>query len=651
MLRLVFSAASTAVNKYNDVLSTMMELGSGEAFNRDDILQKTLATNKLSESTYKYMLAIGVTSTAEMTFGQKVKLSTMALWDQAKAWAATPMGMATIAAAGIFGLVKLVDWMTVSVEESREALAELGQEFKENESKITELNGELETTVDRITELEGKDSLTFTEAEELQNLKKQNNELEREIALLETIQRIKSQERNAAFVETMEKDLANAKEHLRSHDYSSSNYSAIYTDTKKYGKGRSVRTMSEMDLINSALMRRAEIIETLSGNLTKEERTKLESLQYEIDNYLTEKLTELNNDVDSSGVSYISNPTTEDEKAVNEWLSFIDDFNDKMMIAMGTTGAKENAVNRLILGDYAEVTKDLQALGEQGAVTADHLADPKYDDFINKCIELGIISDDGADSLSFLALAFNTVANSASGAAASVEDTASKLNGIMATMAEGSSGVSKRLSGAIGDLAGEDGKVYASTIKEIGEAIASYEDGHTGWTSEETAYNRLADAAKEYGLSVDELLTVLVDLGLVQDDSDSSADIYDDAITATKTRISALEDERKEILASNSALYEKVKAILAVGDAYNEIANGNVDYNKRPLITPEQVRKFYPEFDGEIATTYSQGITIGEGDYLPNSINQHLRRSCLAAHGATRSPNGWMENTSGCETL
>lgn len=443
---MVFSAATNAVNKYNDVMSTMMELGSGEAFNRDDILQKTLATNKLSESTYKYMLALGVTSTAEMTFGQKVKLSTMALWDQAKAWAMTPFGMATIAAAGIFGLVKLIDWMTVSVEESREALAELGQEFKENESKITELNGELETTVDRIAELEGKDALTFTEAEELQNLKKQNNELEREIALLETIQRIKSKERNATFVETMEKDLANAKEYLRSHDYASSNYDVVYGDTKKYGKGRTVRTMSEMDMINSALMRREEIIEALSGELTEKERTQLETLQYEIDNYLTEKLTELNNDVESSGVSYISNPTTEDEKAVNEWLSFIDDFNDKMMIAMGTTGAKENAVNRLILGDYAEVTKDLQELGKQGAVTADHLADPKYDDFINKCIELGIISDDGTDSLSFLALAFNTVADAADGASNSTQDAAEQLKTEIDTINDGIDSVQSRLS-------------------------------------------------------------------------------------------------------------------------------------------------------------------------------------------------------------
>lgn len=422
--------------KLNVAQASLLLRGAGvERQDRKQILQKLGLTAATAGQT-------AATNGLTLSLSQLTKI----LWAQVAAWAATPFGMATIAAAGIFGLVKLVDWMTVSVEESREALAELGQEFKENESKITELNGELETTVDRIAELEGKDSLTFTEAEELQNLKKQNNELEREIAILETIQRIKSQERNAAFVETMEKDLTNAKEYLRSHDYSSSNYSVVYGDTKKYGKGRSVRTMSEMDLINSALMRRAEIIETLSGNLTEEERTKLESLQYEIDNYLTEKLTELNNDVDSSGVSYISNPTTEDEKAVNEWLSFIDDFNDKMMIAMGTIGAKENAVNRLILGDYAEVTKDLQELGKQGAVTADHLADPKYDNFINKCIELGIISDDGADSLSFLALAFNTVSDAADGASSSTQNVTEQLQTEIDTINDGIDGVQAKLS-------------------------------------------------------------------------------------------------------------------------------------------------------------------------------------------------------------
>lgn len=502
---------------------------------------------------------------------------------------AASASVAQIAVGSFFALliaipavIKFVDLVTVSLEESREALAELGQEFRENESRLQELNTELETTADRIAELEGKEALTFTEAEELQNLIKQNNELEREIALLETIQKIKSQERNAAFVQTMEKDLANAKEYLRSHDYSSSDYSAVYTDTKKYGKGRSVRTMSEMDLINSAFMRRAEIIEALSGELTEKERTQLESLQYEIDNYLTEKLTELNGDVESSGVSYISNPTTEDEKAVNAWLGFIDDFNDKMMIAMGTDGAKENAVNRLILGDYAEVTKDLQELGKQGTVTADHLADPKYDDFINKCIELGIISDDSAGSLDFLALAFNTVGNAVGNATHNAADAEARLRGLMATMAEGGSAVSTRLSYALGDLAGEDGKVYASTIKEIGEAIASYEDGHTGWTSEETAYNRLADAASEYGVSVDELLTVLIELGLVQDDLATTTDQLATNFSSLKEELNTVNSAISEQATNGSITLETYNALIAASSDYAsciEYENGYMQLN------------------------------------------------------------------------
>ena len=197
MLRLVFNAASTAVNKYNDVLSTMMELGSGEAFNRDDILQKTLATNKLSESTYKYMLAIGVTSTAEMTFGQKVKLSTMALWDQAKAWAMTPFGMATIAAAAIFAIVKAIDYFSSASERAAEELAKLEEEYDELQGKILDTASEFknlrtsaESVIPRFVELAkgvnalGKNvSLTDEEYNEFLSLNNQIAEMFPELNL------------------------------------------------------------------------------------------------------------------------------------------------------------------------------------------------------------------------------------------------------------------------------------------------------------------------------------------------------------------------------------------------------------------------------------------------------------------------------------
>ena len=56
--------------------------------------------------------------------------------------------------------------------------------------------------------------------------------------------------------------------------------------------------------------------------------------------------------------------------------------------------------------------------------------------------------------------------------------------------------------------------------------------------------------------------------------------------------------------------------INAIAQEYNALVNGNVDYSKRPFISEETMKTYYPEFEGEVATTYSQGHTIGEGDNI-----------------------------------
>lgn len=430
--------------KLNVAQASLLLRGAGvERQDRKQILQKLGLTTATAGQT-------AATNGLTLSLSQLTKI----LWAQVTAWAATPFGMATIAAAGIFAIVKLVDLFTVSVEESREALAELKEEYNDNDNELTTLNDELQTTIDRINELQGKDSLTFTEAEELENLQRQNSELERQIALLETIQRKKMLDIHKTFIDVMEKDVNNVddKKFTSSGAYTTTKHDKLVSenyepvDYKYWRKenGGHITKISEQEYINAVLMRRDEVVKSLSGELTNKERESLNSLLKEIDDYLVGKSQEFADA--SDGIYYVDNPTTADEKAVNEWLSFIDDFNDKMMIAMGTTGAKENAVNRLILGDYAEVTKDLQALGEQGAVTADHLADPKYADFINKCIELGIISDDSADSLGFLALAFNTVSNAADGASGSTQNAAEQLQTEIDTINDGIDSVQSRLS-------------------------------------------------------------------------------------------------------------------------------------------------------------------------------------------------------------
>lgn len=403
-------------------LAAIQMIGNGT------IKERAYAMTGATASTVAYMTKLGVASASELTFIQKLRLSTMALWEQAAAWAASPLGMATLAAVGIFALVKIVDLLTTSLEESREALANLKEEYTDNENELTTLNDELQTTIDRINELQGKDSLTFTEAEELDNLRRQNTELERQIALLETIQKQKNKEMNQAFVETMEKDLGNKKEYTFSNKYVSSNYSTQFgTDTKKYGKGRSVRTMSERDLLYSALVRYNELYAEWQ-NASDKNKEKIKKDLDDVQKYLIDKSAELASDAE--GISYISNPTEDYEKESNNYLDFINDFNDKLMITMGQSGAKENALNRLIFGSFSNATSELKNLGKQGEVTAKHLEDSRYDAFIQKCIDLGIIADDSESSLAFLALAFNKVKDSAESSGDEVSDFKRVLSGI-----------------------------------------------------------------------------------------------------------------------------------------------------------------------------------------------------------------------------
>lgn len=91
----------------------------------------------------------------------------MALWEQAAAWAASPLGMATIAVVGIFALVKAIDYFSSASERAAEELANLESEFEELQNKITEASNEFktlrssaETVVPRFAELaKGVDAL------------------------------------------------------------------------------------------------------------------------------------------------------------------------------------------------------------------------------------------------------------------------------------------------------------------------------------------------------------------------------------------------------------------------------------------------------------------------------------------------------------
>src|SRR5690606_19803467 len=94
----------------------------------------------------------------------------------------------------IQGLIKLFDSLIVTIDEQKEKVAEVKQEYESITSELNKLNEELKTTNDRINELNSKDKLTLIEENELSKLELTNEELQKRIALLEKEQEIKEKE-------------------------------------------------------------------------------------------------------------------------------------------------------------------------------------------------------------------------------------------------------------------------------------------------------------------------------------------------------------------------------------------------------------------------------------------------------------------------
>lgn len=405
----------------------------------EEKLKEILANEALSVSDKNIILnKFGVTganlteASSWIVLGKSIAKATL---EKLKWLATTHEGWITLAVAAIVGAIAAYVKWGATLENTREKLEDLKSECDTITSEIESVNGELETTKQRLEELAGKPSLTFTEKEEYDNLVKQNNELQRQLALQKMLLDEKNKEKNKTFVSAMEKDVEVDTEYHESPTDIDEN-GEIVGKTRiipglvydEYDERATEKQYIEqqIDDYQDNLDKIADLDEQYKDDLNNKkylkERARIEEENEKISKYLQEKNTEFT--TASDDIDYIEEPKNEDEEKVNKWLDFINDFQDKMAIAMGGDNAKANAFNRVVNNwQFDDVTQGLQDLGKEGKVTAEMLDDPKYDEFIKKLVELGII--DSADNLDAVALAFNNVTNSGKAAAAAEKATAS----------------------------------------------------------------------------------------------------------------------------------------------------------------------------------------------------------------------------------
>ena len=413
------SAIKTSLDVVSGILK-LLNTGVGQFATQMTLLvvSLNLANRALqafaANNVYAGIIQLGL---AEGNLGMAIRMVTGDLIEQAAAWAATPVGMITILIAAVYGITKAYDLFTVSLDEHRQKLDDLKSKYDEFESKLQSIQSELETATQRIVELEAKDNLTFVEREELDKLKETNAELKRQQDLLEQSKKLAQNDVNKEFVATMKKDVDDSSE----YQY----FSAEQTAHKTLSLGSFFRNFAagglaagykedERSYIEQQFQQYESLKDQYANATTQKDKDRIDKQIKEIETYLNDKSQQWL--TDSDGIGYITNPQNDDERKVNEYLDYINDFRDRVAIETGGTDAKYNAFTRILNKDeFSDIKSQLESLGDVGELTSEKIKDliPVGSELYNKLVSLGVIAEDDSSWYGNLANTFNKVTEAA----------------------------------------------------------------------------------------------------------------------------------------------------------------------------------------------------------------------------------------------
>lgn len=231
-------------------------------------------------------------------------------------------------------------------------LEEETENLKNIRSNLDSLNSELETTKSRIEELESKGPLTLTEQEELNKLKEQNAELERQIQLEEAREeRARNKQAKAA------KGAFETDDDFKPVDYGIKVGNKFDEKLGSVEKAKDKLNQAEValqDAINSGMNTESDKFKRLEKNLESAQEDYADA-QSDWDEFMKGKEEEYG-DLEW----FDGDNLTEAQKTVNEIISTMQNYSDRAEIMFGSAGAKESALNRLFGERGSEAGKAFQ---------------------------------------------------------------------------------------------------------------------------------------------------------------------------------------------------------------------------------------------------------------------------------------------------
>ena len=458
---------------------------------------------------YSFAAAEGTATVATNSFTASIAAATKGLWTFLTT---TPVGWAILAAGAIFSVVKVFDALTESAEEATEKMDESFSEFEEARSKVDSLNDQLQSTSDRIDELNAKDSLTFVEQSELDKLKES-------VELLQIQADLAEKERIREAKEAAE-DTVNAYRKNFKHEISQS---AIddYISTSSSTGNNAILFSDDSDI--AAMLAGIEQMKKLRDELDKDDdwyEDDYEHFQGVIDDAtdsIWEQIDVLSKYKSNLEAIPYDELTAEQKSALKEIDATIE------LVYKSLDPAKWNDIQFGKIVDGDEFTDDIDALNRlasESTVTADTISS-QFPRLAQACREAGV-------DLDSLAEHFNALNEASKNTQLEIE-----LKAVLADDQD-----------ALGNMVKDAAKYFEKNGKvdlyEVLDAGVAYENSprknnrRAELNEEETAYVHLKYAADQYGMTVEDLIRLLDELGYVEMASTEWHDIAEQSFDSLK---------------------------------------------------------------------------------------------------------------------
>ena len=531
-------------------------------------MNNAVATRMAAGAKKEDAIAAAKDSIAQMTHTAVIQKGTAAIKAQAAAWLSSPLGIITAIAVGVYALYKVIDLTTTSTSEWADKLSKAKSEISEVSSTIDGLNSQLEETRSKIAELQGLGALSFADQNELDALKEENSELQRQLDLQKQIKAEKDKEAQKDFTGWVKSNYENGSE-----------YSSLYkfqldmngNPMQDASGAMTPKIESEKEYISEVIQKRKElqtqiadiekqILASTDESKKKELKSTESTLERQSDDY-SKYLAGVQSDIleQQGNLEYVENPQTEAQKSYNAELDKTNNLLDKIAIASAAPGDKSsaltNAFNRISdKKQFSGIVDEIENVGKSVDLT-----DVKYQVFIQALIDCGFISDNSAASLAGVKDQIFNVGSSS-------ESTTTSLTALSTVLAN--------LSGAKDDIS-----KLATIFKNLSENGAAGFDAINAIATSDTFKNLpnldtyLAALLKAKGNTA-EVSGILSDLTYTALDAKLSTE---GLANATEDSVAAFLKETGVANADEVAIYsiKSAKEKLAIETA---IANGTLDY-------------------------------------------------------------------------